>query len=100
MLVQGEAGIGKTRLVGELLARLPTSWTVARGACSDAAGRTLPFAPWIEVLRDLDGRVDPDVLELLLPREAPPAAAPVSTGRLYGAISTFSGVFDIALCDQ
>ena len=87
MLVQGEAGIGKTRLVGELLARLPDSWTVARGACSDAAGRTLPFAPWIEVLRDLDGRVDPDVLELLLPRGAPPAATPVSTGRLYGAIS-------------
>lgn len=51
VLVQGEAGIGKTRLVGELLAPLPTSWTVARGACSDAAGSTLPFAPWIEVLR-------------------------------------------------
>jgi DNA-binding CsgD family transcriptional regulator/tetratricopeptide (TPR) repeat protein len=87
VLVQGEAGIGKTRLVGELLTRLPAGWTVARGACSEAAGRTLPFAPWIEVLRDLDGRVDPDVLELLLPREAAPSAAPVSTGRLYGAIS-------------
>jgi DNA-binding CsgD family transcriptional regulator/tetratricopeptide (TPR) repeat protein len=87
VLVQGEGGIGKTRLVGELLTRLSTSWTVARGACSDAAGRTLPFAPWIEVLRDLDGRVEPGVLELLLPREASPAATPVSTGRLYGAIS-------------
>lgn len=87
VLVQGEAGIGKTRLVGELLTRLPTGWTVARGACSEAAGRTLPFAPWIEVLRDLDGRVDSNVLDLLLPREASPAGTPVSTGRLYGAIS-------------
>ena len=54
MVLDGEAGIGKTRLVTELVNDLTgDARLVLIGHCSAAARRHLAFGPWIGVLRDL-----------------------------------------------
>ncbi|MGB2694784.1 MAG: AAA family ATPase [Dehalococcoidia bacterium] len=62
-LVEGEAGIGKTRLVSEVLGLAEDSgFRVARGACYEnrAAG---PYFPWMEILRQIGPDwTDPDDL--------------------------------------
>ena len=88
MLLTGEPGVGKTRLVEEL-ARRAAGVAVAWGRCGEEPG-TPPFWPWTQVLRGLltDVAVDehrevlaPHLPELgaLLPELAGPqgAAPPV-----------------------
>src|SRR5215218_5282684 len=80
VLVSGDAGVGKTRLTGVLAEALDT--LVLRGAA--VHGRTPPYGPLVEVLRD-HLRTHPggfaDVgplrghLALLLPELGEPAAA-------------------------
>src|SRR5215470_2478680 len=53
----GEAGIGKTRLLEELSARVDGSCLVLRGHAYETA-RILPLAPWSEALRGALGRVE------------------------------------------
>jgi len=58
ILLAGEAGIGKTRLLGEASERVrapggespAVSWNVVRGSCLRLAEGELPFAPILEVL--------------------------------------------------
>ncbi len=60
VLVSGEAGIGKTRLLDEFAARADTAQT-ARGGCIDGVA----YAPWTDALwwlLDTPGLVDPDAL--------------------------------------
>jgi DNA-binding CsgD family transcriptional regulator len=53
VLVSGEAGIGKSRLVAEVSARLGLEQDqVLRGTCFEQ-DRTLPFAPLVDLLRSL-----------------------------------------------
>jgi DNA-binding NarL/FixJ family response regulator len=62
VLVSGEPGIGKTRLLGELAARARTvGWTDFAGRADEAEGMP-PYLPWIEVLRALVRRYAPDEL--------------------------------------
>ncbi len=52
LLVRGEAGIGKTRLVEELAGRARArDMTVLRGRCIDLAGSAVPYYALIEALR-------------------------------------------------
>jgi len=46
----GEAGVGKTRLVGELAAEVHEAERVLVGRCHESE-QILPFAPWLEILR-------------------------------------------------
>jgi predicted ATPase/DNA-binding CsgD family transcriptional regulator len=56
VLVAGEAGIGKTRLAGELAERARRAGaTVLRGRCIDLVGSGLPYLPLLEALRPLRG---------------------------------------------
>ncbi len=51
VLVGGEAGIGKTRLVEELIARAEGATTLV-GGCVDLGDDALPFAPFATALRE------------------------------------------------
>jgi DNA-binding CsgD family transcriptional regulator/tetratricopeptide (TPR) repeat protein len=54
VLVGGEAGVGKTRLVAELAARCATDGTrVVTGGCVPVGDGALPYAPIVEGLRAL-----------------------------------------------
>jgi DNA-binding CsgD family transcriptional regulator len=51
LLIGGEAGIGKTRLLGQFSSRAAAfGATVIRGGCLPLGASTLPFAPFVEAL--------------------------------------------------
>jgi DNA-binding CsgD family transcriptional regulator/tetratricopeptide (TPR) repeat protein len=59
VLVAGEAGVGKSRLVGELLARAGAAGAIGlRGSCIQLEGGGIPFGPLVEMLRALAGTSD------------------------------------------
>jgi DNA-binding SARP family transcriptional activator len=58
VLVTGEAGIGKTRLVDELVAMVGHDAVVTRGEGYEG-GVAPPFWPWVQVLRGVCERADP-----------------------------------------
>lgn len=61
VLISGEAGIGKTRLIAEFIDRIsPDGAEAAIGRCLDVGPGTLPYEPFAEILRSL-----------LAPRSAP-----------------------------
>jgi len=107
VVVGGEAGIGKTRLVGEFLGGLPDGVVVLRGQCIDLDRDAPPYAPLVSVLRGLLAVVGPeallaaagparDALEVLLPElgeneeTAVPRASAARSGpdRLFDAVAT------------
>ena len=54
VLLSGEAGIGKSRLVSEFVARLGRAgWDGHIGHCIEYADRPLPFGPIVTILRSL-----------------------------------------------
>ncbi len=57
VLVAGEAGIGKTRLVTELVARA-AGFEVRTGRCLDLIGTELPYQPFVEALGPLRERAE------------------------------------------
>jgi DNA-binding NarL/FixJ family response regulator len=88
VLVGGEAGIGKTRLVAELTDRSRALGArVLVGGCLPAGGDGLPYAPIVEALRPLPGELGADSvrgligpswpeLARLLPALGEPASGP------------------------
>src|SRR5450432_2147110 len=67
VLVGGDAGMGKSRLIEEFCARARTNGAlVAVGACTPAEGGGLPYGPVVGVLRDVARQLAPaDVAGLL-----------------------------------
>jgi predicted ATPase len=66
VLVGGEAGVGKTRLVAELEARRATDGTrVLSGGCVPVGGDELPYAPIVQALRPLPEELGLDVIREL-----------------------------------
>jgi DNA-binding CsgD family transcriptional regulator/tetratricopeptide (TPR) repeat protein len=63
VIVGGVAGVGKTRLVTELIARATAAgYTVVIGGCADLDGAAPPLAPVTEAMRGLARRVGHDEL--------------------------------------
>ncbi len=66
-LVGGEAGVGKTRLVDELLGRMAGAKVrVLLGGCVELTHGELPYAPIVEALRRLIKGLGPSELDHLL----------------------------------
>ncbi len=68
-IVGGEAGVGKTRLVGELTARAAADgYLVLLGQCVELGAEGLPLAPLVDALRTLARTTPPaDLADILGP---------------------------------
>lgn len=99
VVVGGEAGIGKTRLVRELAVRSQQQARVVWGQCIELGANGVPYAPFVAALRSLAAEVGkqavaealgPGRAELarLLPElgEAPPESD-LGRGRLFEAVA-------------
>ena len=100
-LVAGDAGVGKTRLVEELVARAQRRGAVGLvGGCLDVEEGRLPFGPFIEALRPRVRELEPSTRQAVLglggeqlghllpelndPRDAPrTSAGALVQGRLF-----------------
>jgi len=90
VLLSGEPGVGKTRLLAELVQHVAARrGTVLQGAAFEAE-RSRPYGPWIDALRQLPAAwvgstLGNDLAPLLpeLPRDAGPEP---SRERLFGAV--------------
>jgi predicted ATPase len=77
VLLGGEAGVGKTRLVEQLAATARERGVrVLAGGCVPLGEEGLPFAPVIEALRGLAGDLDTDELQAVAGPRASPRVAP------------------------
>jgi tetratricopeptide (TPR) repeat protein len=66
LLVEGDPGLGKTRLLEWTLDRARgAGWGALHGRCSEAEG-SLPFLPFVEVLEQLAGTLSEDLLRAML----------------------------------
>jgi DNA-binding CsgD family transcriptional regulator/tetratricopeptide (TPR) repeat protein len=66
VLLAGDAGVGKTRLLAELVADAEVAgWRVLRGNCLDLGDSTLPYLPFTEMFGRLAAD-DPAIAESLL----------------------------------
>ncbi|MFL5778262.1 MAG: AAA family ATPase [Chloroflexota bacterium] len=91
VVIAGEAGVGKTRLVSEALQRARAAETaVLSGGCLDLAGAELPYAPLVEALRGLTRTMSSDELASVLGPARDeltrllPSVSPAGTGRAEG----------------
>jgi DNA-binding NarL/FixJ family response regulator len=63
VVIAGDAGVGKTRLVQEFADTASRDgWTTAIGGCVDVAAGALTYAALIEILRHLDRHLGRDVM--------------------------------------
>jgi DNA-binding CsgD family transcriptional regulator/tetratricopeptide (TPR) repeat protein len=63
VVIAGDAGVGKSRLVSEFSDKASRDgWTTAIGGCVDVATGALTYAALIEILRRLDRRLGRDVM--------------------------------------
>jgi predicted ATPase len=68
VVVGGEAGVGKSRLVGELVAGSRAAGAVVlAGGCVELGGEGLPFAPVVEALRTMARGIDGPELATAVP---------------------------------
>jgi DNA-binding NarL/FixJ family response regulator len=87
ILVGGEAGLGKTRLVTEFSSRAEADGArVLTGACLDLRGDGIPYGPFLDALRMLGATVEPrELAELLGPVGLELASLAPGFGRYVGA---------------
>ena len=108
-LIAGDAGVGKSRLVAEFLARVEATgaWATV-GGCLDLGEGGLPYAPFVEALRGLVRRIDraangavlgpsADVLAALLPDLRRPGAETPSIGVPDDPAGRLARLFDAVL---
>ena len=74
-VIGGEAGVGKTRLVGELTTQASGSgFLVLTGQCIELGAEGLPLAPLVDALRTLARATPPDALAEVLGPAGPSLA--------------------------
>jgi predicted ATPase len=66
LLIAGEAGVGKTRLVREFASQVADQAEVLLGSCIPLTGGGLPYGPIVDALRPLARDLDPAALDELL----------------------------------
>jgi len=67
VLVSGEAGVGKSRLLAEASRHLTgDGWQVLTGQCFELGSEGLPFAPLVDIVRTLAAQATPAQLDELL----------------------------------
>ena len=81
VLLGGEAGAGKTRLITEFGSRLAGQAVVLTGGCVDLGGSGLAFAPFTAALRSLVREMSAESVASLLP-----GGVPAELGRLLPAL--------------
>lgn len=102
VVVAGEAGIGKTRLVQEIIDRAAADGVVAvTGQCSSVLAARLPYSPMVEVLDEVVRRC-PDLSSSITPEVwhgvAPLLGGPVRSGAVDQALAStrlFAGVVEV-----
>src|SRR5262249_3260929 len=66
-VVGGEAGVGKSRLVQELIGEARRAGArVLMGSCVELDGGGIPFAPVVEMLQDVAAALPPEELDAVL----------------------------------
>jgi predicted ATPase len=91
LLVAGEAGVGKSRLLGELTrSAADRGMSVARGSCANLGDGGMPYGAIVEALRGLVRDLDPEALAGAVgssgPDLAPLMPALSTTARADGAV--------------
>lgn len=66
-LLIGEAGIGKSRILGEFAAELGPGVRVVEGGCAELGGEGLPYAPFVAVIRRLIRELGAEAVAAALP---------------------------------
>ncbi len=83
VVLSGDAGIGKSRLLTQLLAEAATGgWRTAVGHCVGQAGSALPYLPFVELLTTLQAAA-PEVVDGV--RDSHPGLAALLLGQDRGA---------------
>ncbi len=75
LLITGEAGVGKTRLVGEVTAAAAARGVrVLRGSCASVGDQGLPYGPIVEILAEIAREAEPERLRALVGTSGPDLA--------------------------
>lgn len=90
LLITGEPGIGKSRLLAYLAERMAMIGGVCLKARAFEAEAACPYGAWIDALRAVPVDTVPEdarqILVLLRPEWGPPPAAPTDRTRLFDAV--------------
>lgn len=103
VVVGGEAGVGKTRLLGEFLSNAGPV-RVLCGGCADVEDSGPPFAPFVQALRTLHHELEPGAREELfasgrreLARLVPELGEPDEVGASSASASAQARLFELLL---
>jgi DNA-binding CsgD family transcriptional regulator len=69
-LISGEAGVGKSRLIREVKARIPNGTVILEGSCLQTES-VLPYAPLLDLFRNFFGTHSPEEVAGLMAESAP-----------------------------